>query len=117
MQARQYVAEPFEELSALDRLIHEPARLAILTALASCRNCDFLFLQSLTGLTKGNLSNHLMKLEEAGLLEKEKRFKGLTPRTLLRLTREGRNRVREHWKRLSGLRRAVDQWRLRHQAD
>ena len=54
---------PFEHIAELDRLIHEPARLAILTALRACRTADFLFLQRLTGLSNGNLSSHLAKLE------------------------------------------------------
>ena len=44
--------EPFEEIAGLDKLIHEPARLAILTALSACRKANFLYLQRLTGLTK-----------------------------------------------------------------
>jgi hypothetical protein len=47
---------PFEEIAGLDRLLHKPARLAILTALSACERADFLFLQHITGLTKGNLS-------------------------------------------------------------
>jgi DNA-binding transcriptional ArsR family regulator len=62
-------ATPFEQLANLDRMVHDPARLAILTALSACERADFLFLQRITGLTKGNLSSHLSKLEEAGLVE------------------------------------------------
>ena len=51
---------------ALDRLIHEPGRLAILTVLSSASDADFLFVQRATGLTKGNLSSHLTKLEDGG---------------------------------------------------
>ena len=80
---------PFEELAALDRLVHEPARLSILTALASCESADFLYLQRLTGLSKGNLSSHLSKLEEAGLLVVTKQFKGKTPNTQSRHQRAG----------------------------
>ena len=59
--------QPEEDL-VLDRLIHEPGRLAILTVLSSVRDADFVFLQRATGLTKGNLSSHLTKLEDAGLV-------------------------------------------------
>ena len=59
---------PFKSLAELDRMIHDPSRLAILTALSSCRSADFLYLQRLTGLSKGNLSSHLAKLEDAGLV-------------------------------------------------
>ena len=51
---------------ALDRLIHEPGRLAILTVLSSASDADFLFVQRATGLTKGNLSSHLTKLRRRG---------------------------------------------------
>ena len=104
------MAKPFEELSGLDRLIHEPARLAILTALAACYSCDFLYLQSLTGITKGNLSNHLLKLEEAGLVHIKKGYKGRVPRTTLQLTQRGRTAIHEHWRRLDKLRSAAETW-------
>ena len=102
---------PFEEMSTLDRLIHEPARLAILTALASCRGCDFLFLQSITQISKGNLSNHLQKLEEGGLVEIEKVQRGRMPQTKLRLTARGRNAIDRHWRHLEELRSAAQAWR------
>ena len=73
----------------LDRLIHEPGRLAIMTVLSSVRNADFVFLQRTTGLTKGNLSSHLTKLEEAGLVEIEKRFVLKKPNTNVALTPDG----------------------------
>ncbi len=102
---------PFEELSNLDRLVHEPARLAILTALASCASADFLFLQSLTGLTKGNLNGHLSKLDQGGLIHIEKTFKGKVPRTEVRLSSSGRESIVRHWNRLTALRRAAREWR------
>lgn len=103
--------EPFEEIANLNKLIHEPARLAILTALSSCKSADFLFLQRLTGLTKGNLSGHLSKLEEAGLIEVEKEFLGKMPHTVLHLTNFGKTTITEHWRRLEHLRIEVEQWR------
>ena len=104
------MSSPFEEMSALDRLIHEPARLAILTALSACRACDFLYLQSLTLLSKGNLSNHLQKLHEGGLVNIEKGFNGRVPRTLVKLTPRGRAGIDRHWKRLEELRSRADAW-------
>jgi len=74
----------------LDRLIHEPARLLIVTILASVVSADFLFLQQETGLTKGNLSAHLSKLEEAGYVKIEKTFKGKLPLTVCKLTTAGK---------------------------
>jgi DNA-binding MarR family transcriptional regulator len=99
------MARPFEDLARLDRLVHEPARLAILTALSACESADFLFLQRLTALTKGNLSAHLSKLEEAGLVSIEKAFAGKKTRTTLRLLNAGREAVDRHWRRLDALRR------------
>jgi DNA-binding transcriptional ArsR family regulator len=83
------MSQPEEEL-VLDRLIHEPGRLAILTVLSSVRDADFVFLQRATGLTKGNLSSHLAKLEEAGLVAIEKRF-------------VGKRRIAHHWDQLERL--------------
>jgi DNA-binding MarR family transcriptional regulator len=94
--------EPSEEL-VLDRLIHEPGRLAILTVLSSVKSADFVFLQRTTGLTKGNLSSHLTKLEEAGLVRIEKRFVLKKPNTNVELTKIGRERIAEHWDRLDRL--------------
>jgi DNA-binding transcriptional ArsR family regulator len=101
---------PFEELAALDRLIHEPARLALLTALTSCESADFLYLQRLTGLSKGNLSSHLSKLEEAGLVTVEKQFKGKTPLTRIAVTQPGREAVERHWQQLEQLRSKAQRW-------
>jgi DNA-binding transcriptional ArsR family regulator len=93
-----------EEL-VLDRLIHEPGRLAILTVLSSVKSADFVFLQRTTGLTKGNLSSHLTKLEEAGLVRIEKRFVLKKPNTNVELTSDGRARVSRHWDQLDRLKR------------
>jgi DNA-binding transcriptional ArsR family regulator len=76
-------------LADLDRLIHEPARLLIVTILSAVESADFLFLQRETGLTKGNLSAHLSKLEEAGYVKIEKTFKGKLPLTVCKLTAKG----------------------------
>jgi DNA-binding transcriptional ArsR family regulator len=88
----------------VDRLIHEPGRLAILTVLSSVKDADFVFLQRTTGLTKGNLSSHLTKLEEAGLVEIEKRFVRKKPNTNVALTALGRRRIARHWEQLERLR-------------
>jgi DNA-binding MarR family transcriptional regulator len=105
------MAAPFEELSTLDMVLHEPARLAILSALSACRACDFVYLQSLIGLTGGNLSTHLQKLEEHELIDVEKRFKGRRPQTLIRLTPKGRAGIERHWRKLEALRNAARDWR------
>ena len=94
---------PDEQL-ALDRLVHEPGRLAILTVLSSVSDADFLFLQRTTGLTKGNLSSHLAKLEDGGLVTLEKRFVRKQPSTRIALTEDGKRRVARHWQQLERLR-------------
>ena len=103
--------EPFEQMAGLDRLVHEPARLAILTALSACESADFLFLQRLTGLTKGNLSSHLSKLEAADLIWVRKEASGRKPRTICGLREAGRTAIDAHWERLETLRRDARQWR------
>ena len=80
------------ELAELDKLIHEPARLTILAILYTVAEADFLYLLNTSGLTKGNLSAHLNKLETAGYVEIEKTFKGKLPLTVCRLTPDGRER-------------------------
>lgn len=77
-------------LSEIDRLVHEPARLMVMAHLYVVESADFTFLMNQTGLTWGNLSVHLTKLEEAHYIEVEKSFKGKRPNTLLRLTPQGR---------------------------
>lgn len=78
-----------QRLSEVDRVIHEPARLMIVALLAAVKEADFRYLHTTTGLTKGNLSVHLSKLEEAGYVAIEKTFKGKYTLTLCRLTEKG----------------------------
>ena len=87
----------------IDRLIHEPARLSIVAFLAVVDSADFTFIGRQTGLTGGNLSSHVTKLETAGYVEVEKTFVGKKPRTMLRLTLSGRKALdtyREHMQHL-----------------
>jgi DNA-binding MarR family transcriptional regulator len=84
------IQDSWAELTGGDKLIHEPARLAVLTILNAVESADFLYLLRATTLTKGNLSIHLQKLEGAGLIEIEKTYQGKTPRTLCRMTEDGR---------------------------
>ncbi|MEU0939113.1 MULTISPECIES: transcriptional regulator [unclassified Embleya] len=88
----------------LDRLIHEPGRLALMTVLSTVESADFVFLQRATGLTKGNLSSHLTKLAEAELVTIEKRFVHRKPNTNVALTTTGRERIAQHWEQLDSLR-------------
>lgn len=76
--------------STIDRVLHEPARMQITALLYMLESADYTFVMNQTGLSWGNLSAHLSKLEEAGYLSIEKSFKGKRPNTSLRLTQEGR---------------------------
>ena len=77
-------------LTDIDRVVHEPARLMILAVLAAVESADFLFVLRQTGLTRGNLSSHMSKLEKAGYIRVEKEFVDKIPRTLLQLSEQGR---------------------------
>jgi DNA-binding transcriptional ArsR family regulator len=90
-------------MTDLDRIIHEPARLLIVALLAGVKEADFLWIQRESGLTKGNLSSHLGKLEEAGYVEIEKTYKGKVPLTLLRLTKQGKAAFDSYRKSMNGL--------------
>ncbi len=90
------MGDDLRSVTTLDRLIHEPARLLIVTILASAASADFLFLQRETGLTKGNLSAHLSKLEEAGYVKIEKTFKGKLPLTICKLTSSGQKALQAY---------------------
>ncbi len=97
--------DDFRAMASVDRLIHEPARLIIVTILYTAARVDFLFLARETGLTKGNLGSHLARLEEAGYVKIEKTYRGKIPQTICSLTEEGRTAFREYRERM---RRAVD---------
>lgn len=90
--------EGLEELLAIDKLVHAPARLSILAILRVVKRADFVFLQGQTGLTAGNISSHINKLAEAGYVEIDKRFVDNRPQTMLALTRSGRAALRRYMK-------------------
>src|ERR1019366_102864 len=98
----QYNA-PFS-YDGLDRVIHEKARLGLLTSLmAHPRGLAFADLRQLCGLTDGNLSRHLEVLREAGLVEVSKGYEGNRPHTTCRLTKAGRRRFLDYLSVLEGL--------------
>ena len=80
----------------IDKIIHEPARLMIMSYLYVVEGADFIFLKNQTGMTWGNLSSHITKLEDAGYVNVKKEFVGKKTRTLLSLTNEGRNAFRDY---------------------
>ncbi len=98
-------SDDIKDISAFDRLIHEPARLAVMAVLSACESADFTYLTHATGLTKGNLSAHLSKLEAAGYLAIHKGFKGKYPHTECALTPEGRRAFASYRKQYLSLAR------------
>ena len=82
-----------QRLAEIDRIIHEPARLMIVALLSAVKEADFQYLHQSTKLSKGNLSVHLSKLEEAGYIRIEKTFRGKYPLTVCRLTDRGRTEL------------------------
>src|SRR5215471_6673993 len=89
----------------IDRTIHEPARLSILAVLSACREADFLFLQNATGLSKGNLSVQLTKLEEAGLARIRKEIVDKKMRTTASLSPRGAKEIAAYWKMMENVRK------------
>ncbi len=83
------MVDEIKELANLDRLIHEPSRLAIVAVLSACESADFAYLLNATGLSKGNLSAQLSKLEDGGYVAIIKGFKGKYPNTTCSLTAAG----------------------------
>ncbi|MBU0757616.1 MAG: transcriptional regulator [Nanoarchaeota archaeon] len=73
----------------IDKIIHEPARLLIISHLYVVESADALFLQRQTELSWGNLSSHMTKLEKVGYIRVKKDFQGSKPHTMLELTKKG----------------------------
>lgn len=91
------------EALSLNCLCHEPTRLAILCLLRPTGAADYSVLQEHTGLSKGNLSGHLARLEEAGVVEVRKRFIGKRPTTTACLTLAGAERLEAYWESMTKL--------------
>jgi DNA-binding transcriptional ArsR family regulator len=104
------VSEPIKEIVNIDRVVHEPARLAILVALDVCVSADFKYLQALTGLSASNLSVHLTKLEEHGLIEIEKTFVRKKGRTTCRLAKQGKEALRAYRRLIEEPKRSNRKW-------
>src|SRR5512142_290709 len=106
------MAENLRSVTDLDRLIHEPARLLILTILSPIASADFLFLERETGLTRGNLSAHLSRLEDAGYVRIEKTYKGKLPLTICKLTADGHKAFTAYRRQLEEIVRAASRQRV-----
>ncbi len=105
MLSRTPLIPGLDDVLQSDKRVHEPARLVVLALLDAVAEADFAFLMKETGLTQGNLSAHLTKLEGAGFIAVEKTFAGKRPRTVLTITDGGRRAFRDH---LRTLRRFAD---------
>jgi DNA-binding transcriptional ArsR family regulator len=88
----------------LDPTIHQPARLRILMILSGADSADFTFLQQTLGLSKGNLSTHMARLEEKGYVKVTKSFRGTMPHTSYRLTKLGRTDLGAYWEAVDAIR-------------
>jgi DNA-binding transcriptional ArsR family regulator len=93
-----------DTVPAPNRLVHEPARLAILTVLSSCASADFVFLQKVTRLSKGNLSVQLTNLEQAGLVVIRKEIVDKKMRTTVNLSKRGISELADYWKTMDEIR-------------
>ena len=96
MTARKKGDDELKAIQNIDKIIHEPARLLLMSHLFVVEGADALFLQRQTGLTWGNMSSHLSKLENAGYVTVEKEFLDKKPHTTLKLTDEGRRAFKEY---------------------
>jgi len=96
MDDENKASQPLRDLADIDRVVHEPARLMLMMYLFNVKAADYTFLVNVTGLTWGNLSSHLSKLEEAGYVELEKGYVGKKPNTMVRLTDAGRSALEDY---------------------
>ena len=101
MAQHDHRQDEMKAIDRLDRIIHEPARLKIMTHLFVVESGDFVYLMRTTGLTRGNLSSHMTKLEEVGYVEVIKEFVDRKPVTMLRLTEKGRTTFLEYRKNMA----------------
>ncbi len=96
MPERNAILQALVRAGDIDKVIHEPARLMLLSILHVIDQADFVFLHNLTGLTRGNFSTHMSKLEEAGYVKVTKEFVERRPMTLLAITAEGRSALEQY---------------------
>ena len=102
MSRKVHTGDP-RTLHEIDRTIHEPSRLMILMYLFGVDSADFLYIERQTGLTRGNLSSHLGRLEDAGYVHIGKEFIDKVPRTVVTMTEDGRRALREYGRMMSAI--------------
>ena len=93
----------FKHINNIDKTIHEPTRLLIMACLSAVTYADFLFLLKQTGLTRGNLSSHMSKLEAVGYVDVTKEFVEKIPRTLYKLTDRGKEAFQNYRQHLQSV--------------
>src|SRR6266478_569025 len=98
------MTDELKPMPSPSRLVHEPARLSILTVLSSCASADFVFLQRATGLSKGNLSVQLSNLAEAGLINISREIVDKKTRTTVWLSEHGVAEMKEFWQVMDEIR-------------
>lgn len=92
--------DSFEEI---DRMVHEPARIWLMATLMVLDEADFTYLQTQTGMTRGNLGSHMAKLQTAGYVTVEKTYRDQTPRTVFSLTSNGRSAITQWRDQMAGV--------------
>jgi len=102
-QGKKQATESLPEIINIDRLVHSPARLSILTYLSVVEEGDAVYLLNQTGLTWGNLSANITRLQEAGYIEVMKEFKDKKPHTILKLTSIGKKAFHDYQNTMKGL--------------
>jgi len=107
MMAKRAAQIDAKEIASLDKTLHEPARLSVAACLYVVQSADFVFIQSQTGMTGGNLSSHLKKMKDAGYISITKSFDDARPKTTLALTKDGRSAFESYIKAISALLKAV----------
>jgi len=90
---------------SIDKTVHEPTRLRMMMILTGIQETDFNFLRLSLGLTKGNLSRHIDRLETAEYITVKKTFKGKRANTRCRITKKGAKALAEYWKQLDRIRK------------
>ena len=95
--------EKILEINNLDQIIHAKARLLIMSYIYLTGRADYRFLHVQTGLTWGNLSTHMNKLEEAGYVTIKKKIVQKKTYTTAYITKEGRKAFEEYKKQIIGI--------------
>ena len=88
----------------IDPVIHEPARLLVMSLLSGRERADFYQMMALAEMTAGNLSSHVSRLEAAGYVAVLKSFHGKAPHTEYRITGEGREALLAYWRAMDEIR-------------